>query len=430
MSHTRGSSLLWLQVFLVIFIAYLRGATGRRASGIYIDNGFDQTVVHHAMTERETRIIQNELLNLLDLPEPPPLKYHNRRHAATQLMQSSSRFMMDIYKNALNEESESQTIKNSEFKFNSDDLRKIRESDVIVTFAAYNRSMFSVKPDNGKRIRFDVSEISPSKELIEAELKLYRSTENIDNLEPFKLTVSRVSRLRNGESKWYYVNAVNTSSNYKGWITVNVSEALLHWTQNPEDNKGLYLSVHLNNNVYTQKMRPADVGIVSSEYSPEKQPFIVGFFRETGNINRTNSRRRNHNTDNARARRMETTSKKVQLNPYVDHSTIQKSKGSCSMKSIYVSFREMKWDNYILEPDGYDARFCSGDCSFPLHAHTNATNHAIIQTLVHLVHPKKVPKPCCVPKQLSPISVLYAASETRIVFKKYIDMIVKTCACL
>lgn len=38
--------------------------------------------------------------------------------------------------------------------------------------------------------------------------------------------------------------------------------------------------------------------------------------------------------------------------------------------------------DWIIAPKGYAANYCDGECSFPLNAHMNATNHAIVQTLV------------------------------------------------
>lgn len=46
-----------------------------------------------------------------------------------------------------------------------------------------------------------------------------------------------------------------------------------------------------------------------------------------------------------------------------------------------VCFPKKDW---IIAPKGYAANYCDGECSFPLNAHMNATNHAIVQTLVSL----------------------------------------------
>lgn len=44
--------------------------------------------------------------------------------------------------------------------------------------------------------------------------------------------------------------------------------------------------------------------------------------------------------------------------------------------------------DWIIAPEGYAANYCDGECSFPLNAHMNATNHAIVQTLVR-PHPPR-----------------------------------------
>lgn len=34
------------------------------------------------------------------------------------------------------------------------------------------------------------------------------------------------------------------TTNQEGWLTLNVTGALDHWVNNPDENRGLYLSVH------------------------------------------------------------------------------------------------------------------------------------------------------------------------------------------
>jgi hypothetical protein len=73
--------------------------------------------------------------------------------------------------------------------------------------------------------------------------------------------------------------------------------------------------------------------------------------------------------------------------------------------------------DWIIAPEGYEAFYCDGDCSFPLHAQMNATNHAIVQTLAHLMNPTQVPKPCCAPTKLSAIQVLYFDDSSNAILK-------------
>lgn len=102
---------------------------------------------------------------------------------------------------------------------------------------------------------------------------------------------------------------------------------------------------------------------------------------------------------------------------------------SCQRKTLYVSFRDLGWQDWIIAPDGYAAFYCVGECSFPLSPAMNATNHAIVQTLVHLMYPDSVPKPCCAPSKLSAIMVLFFDDNSNVILKKYKNMSVKSCGC-
>uniref|UniRef100_A0A3Q2XIN1 Bone morphotic protein 7 n=1 Tax=Hippocampus comes TaxID=109280 RepID=A0A3Q2XIN1_HIPCM len=101
----------------------------------------------------------------------------------------------------------------------------------------------------------------------------------------------------------------------------------------------------------------------------------------------------------------------------------------CKKRELYVSFRDLGWQDWIIAPEGYAAYYCEGECAFPLNSYMNATNHAIVQTLVHFINPGTVPKPCCAPTQLHGISVLYFDDSSNVILKKYRNMVVRACGC-
>ncbi|XP_054153976.1 uncharacterized protein LOC128952585 isoform X2 [Oppia nitens] len=104
-------------------------------------------------------------------------------------------------------------------------------------------------------------------------------------------------------------------------------------------------------------------------------------------------------------------------------------KENCRRHSLYVDFSDVGWNDWIVAPPGYQAYYCSGECPFPLSDHLNSTNHAIVQTLVNSVNPSAVPKACCIPTELSPISMLYVDEYDKVVLKNYQDMVVEGCGC-
>jgi len=104
-------------------------------------------------------------------------------------------------------------------------------------------------------------------------------------------------------------------------------------------------------------------------------------------------------------------------------------KNLCQRKPLYVDFKDVGWNDWIVAPLGYPAFYCDGNCPFPLSDNLNATNHAIVQTLVNSVDAKAVPTACCVPTTLSSISMLYLDEFDKTILKQYDDMVVEGCGC-
>lgn len=106
----------------------------------------------------------------------------------------------------------------------------------------------------------------------------------------------------------------------------------------------------------------------------------------------------------------------------------RKKRSGCSKERLFLNFRELGWDKYIIAPVGYAAYRCKGVCDFPLSPHVNATNHAIVQVLVSLIE-KKIPKPCCAPTKLDEMTMIYHDDGNRVIMRKHRDMIVSSCGC-
>lgn len=127
----------------------------------------------------------------------------------------------------------------------------------------------------------------------------------------------------------------------------------------------------------------------------------------------------------------------VSLNPNQCHSRQRRStihlpvtpSNVCKARRLYIDFKDVGWQDWIIAPQGYMANYCHGECPFPLSDSLNGTNHAILQTLVHSLDPHGTPQPCCVPVRLSPISMLYYDNNDNVVLRHYQDMVVDECGC-
>ncbi|KAG8594850.1 hypothetical protein GDO81_001340 [Engystomops pustulosus] len=101
----------------------------------------------------------------------------------------------------------------------------------------------------------------------------------------------------------------------------------------------------------------------------------------------------------------------------------------CKKRRLYVEFREVGWQNWVIAPRGYMANYCYGECPYPLTEMLNGSNHAILQTLAHSFEPEDIPLPCCVPTKMSPISMLFYDNNDNVVLRHYENMAVDECGC-
>ena len=184
---------------------------------------------------------------------------------------------------------------------------------------------------------------------------------------------------------------------------------------------------------------PHDLGLVGDRFAiSPRESFMVAYLKNGRNSEITLNRSK-RSPEKKKKSKSSSRNRKKQFshleqdfeydNVYRDFYGGHHRRRGCQKRTLYVSFRDLGWQDWIIAPDGYSAYYCHGECSFPLNTHMNATNHAIVQTLVHLMTPFNVPKPCCAPTKLSGISVLYFDESSNVILKKYKNMVVKSCGC-
>lgn len=182
----------------------------------------------------------------------------------------------------------------------------------------------------------------------------------------------------------------------------DIKPAVQHWALNPDENFGL--EVRLVTTDESPKVHMSS----DKRATKDTKPLLVTFSHDgTQHVYRRRKRRSRRSTGNRMA----------------------KDSTYCQRLPLYVDFVEVGWNDWIVAPPGYPAFYCNGDCPFPIADHLNTTNHAIVQTLVNSVNADAVPRACCVPTTLNPISMLFVNEHTKVVLKNYQDMVVDGCGC-
>ena len=204
-----------------------------------------------------------------------------------------------------------------------------------------------------------------------------------------------------------------------GWLIFDVTQTIDMWVESPKNNYGLRLSVTMLSNEASIQVDPSNFGFVGFKGPYPQRPFIVSFFKgdpTERSVILHASRRKRRSVFNPNTLRY-------------GNKAGAKIPKACRLRHLYVDFHALSWQNLIIAPDGYESSYCDGECTFPMLSPKNTTNHAIVQTLVHLLNRDSAPGACCAPTKLNAISVLYYDNNQNVILKKFKDMVVKSCGC-
>ncbi|KAG1927562.1 bone morphogenetic protein 10-like [Pimephales promelas] len=281
-----------------------------------------------------------------------------------------------------------------------------------------NEDHTSSKSLRTHRLLFNLS-VPQQERVVSAELRLHTllardSTQHVGS--GWKVSVfdtHRGARYDTGERDPLASRHVHREDS--GWEVFDMTNAVQHWRKlnivTPR------LEVHVEN---LNAFRNANVDLyIDKNPDGQHEPVLIVFSDDQ-------NERRMMEEDNE----LRTDEEQVRLNNGVSRVRRGADAEDCKRAEMYVDFKDIHWDSFVLAPSGYQAFTCRGVCNYPLAREVTPTTHAIIQTLLNFKSPQRASKACCVPTELKPISLLYENENGVVVLNnKYEGMVVKECGC-
>ncbi|VDK47567.1 unnamed protein product [Anisakis simplex] len=373
-------------------------ASSYTPTGFYVDNENAQSIPLPVNQKGGARL-KLKILELLGIEMPG-------RTSAGVKDELASRFMAELYRNlesnvelspAYKYLASGQSISAAERK-----AIELGEADTIVSFLP-RKGVPDV--DSGTRLAFDLNVVPSGSRLLHAELRISFNSSR----KPARLTAYIPSNRKSehiGSAEWL------TSGS--GHFVLNITEALNQWIHNPAYDPALIL------------FAVSPYGNIESldSYGVWHSFAIASFMERNGQVR-----------DRIKRDAVGTSATSAFDDYSYGFSTRQDPlrqsayKKGCRRRTLYVDFKDLNWQDWVIAPDGYHAYYCDGYCSFPLNNHMNATNHAIVQTLVHLIDPTRTSEAKCAPSALRSMKILFIDNSQNVVLKRYQDMQVRECGC-
>nr|AVK72363.1 bone morphogenetic protein Bmp5-8 [Nemertoderma westbladi] len=396
---------------------------------IPITTGEDIPVVGDQDEEETIRDqLSQDMLRIMGLPRRP--HHAGAQHsAAPDFMRKLYASRLDRSRRAINEELRNYTIRN---------WLEMEDADTVI---AINSDETKPGRKQHKRLanyhfKIHSSSLPESQEIGKTELRIYKQPITGDNTtdtgDTYLIKVYQVSRGRVGGSggrKTKELTLLDTEVVElldSGWLVFDVTKAFSNWMVYINTKHVIQIQV-VDSVTGLERFNPNDIGISENDvttpdhlkpflsaYLHNNRPLVMSAVAHEPSRSRRSTRSRNNN------------SKRYKGKPSRKY---RPSLEPCSVRPLTVTFRDLKWEDWIVAPDDFKAGFCDGQCVFPMNSKMNATNHAIVQTLVHIMNPGRIPGACCVPNAFDEISILYFDDTQNVVLRLYKEMSVISCGC-
>ncbi|XP_064648048.1 growth/differentiation factor 8-like isoform X2 [Lineus longissimus] len=189
---------------------------------------------------------------------------------------------------------------------------------------------------------------------------------------------------------------------YEGWVSLNIRNAVQDWLKPQNRNYGIQIVV--------EDMK-GDEQDVFTYFDPHNCTWT--------NRGLNSTLQPTEKDPNSTLPILEVSSIEV---PKDFASRVRDKRGSrsrrlCRRESLYVSFEKLGWDDWIIQPQGFETGYCTGSCA-RIGWKVDIYRDAWMQRIE-----------CCAPSVLKPLKVVHFDQHGKMTFSMFDNFIIADCDC-
>uniref|UniRef100_A0A8C4Q838 Transforming growth factor beta n=1 Tax=Eptatretus burgeri TaxID=7764 RepID=A0A8C4Q838_EPTBU len=277
-------------------------------------------------------------------------------------------------------------------------------------------------------LKFDVSTMEKNaSNLVKAEFRILRIPNYYAKQSEQRIELYQVLQQKHpgSPSQRYIASKVVRVKAKDEWLSFDVTDTVAEWLAHRDKNLGFKISVHCpcctfvtsTNNVIPNKSEELATRFagVDEEWSRGEAHRAAGIARAPHLLLLM-----------LPSYRLETSPPASRHKRALDAAfCLRNVERSCCLRKLYIEFRKDLGWNWIHEPKGYHANFCSGLCPYMW---SSDTQYSQVLSLYNTLNPEASVSPCCVPQDLEPLTILYYVRRRPRV-EQLSNMVVKSCKC-
>ncbi|KAI6213394.1 hypothetical protein M3Y94_00145200 [Aphelenchoides besseyi] len=370
----------------------------------YTDENSEQSARLNLSSEHLTEF-RSQILSVLGLKQTPEHSQNADRFA--------SNFMSALYSRALEG-----PVDDQDLAFSTDDVWEFRNADTVISFMPREIRMSNERFGSGLYELNFVLNRENETSVERQRLSVARLYVGVERFVRNVTTTIRVFRKAFG-AELVSIGERDVSNDFE-IVSLNITQMVAEWLTETDP------VVPSNHRIFVEFV--AENGrVLTLPNSSAVHCFAVAFFTDDQNVEKNTRKRRSVSETND----LPSTASPAAAYPgYRRAEALARGRVSqkCGVRSLYVDFKDLGWNEWIVAPSGYFADFCSGSCSFPLDTSAQV-NHAIVQSLVNLLDKRQAAAPSCAPIELQSQRILFLNQEQNLVMKRYHHMRVLRCGC-